>query len=70
MIELVFVACLGMAQDAQGACEERSLIYTDITPMTCMMGAQPELAKWVETHPNWTVSRWKCRYLNTAQREI
>ncbi|GAA0296015.1 hypothetical protein [Rhodovulum strictum] len=70
MIELVFVACFGLAQNEQGACEERSLIYTDITPMTCMMGAQPELAKWVATHPNWTVANWKCRYLNTAQRKV
>jgi len=66
MIELLFVACLSTAPDT---CRERSLLYTDITPMTCAMGAQPELAKWVATHPNWTISRWKCQQVQTAERD-
>lgn len=66
MIELVFTVCLGLTQST---CEERSLIYTDITPLTCVMGAQPELAKWAETHPNWRVSRWQCRYMDSAGRK-
>ncbi len=63
MIELLFVACLSASPSD---CEERSLLYTDMTPMACMMAAQPELAKWAETHPTWTIGRWKCRYVNTA----
>lgn len=67
LTELVFLACLGAGSDT---CEERSLLFTDISPMTCVMGAQPELAKWVETHPNWTVSRWHCRYVDTSTHDI
>jgi len=66
MIELIFIACLGGAN----SCEERSMMFTDVTPMTCMMGAQPELARWVAEHPNWRVSRWSCRYVDRSQRDI
>jgi hypothetical protein len=46
------------------------MVFTDVTPMTCMIGAQPELAKWVEEHPNWKVSRWSCRYVDRSQMDI
>ena len=66
MIELLFVACLSTAPDQ---CEERSLIFTDVSPMACMMGAQPELAKWTATHPAFHVAGWKCQYVRTAEQE-
>ncbi|ANT63467.1 MULTISPECIES: hypothetical protein [Roseobacteraceae] len=66
MIELLFVACLSTAPDT---CSERSLVYTDVTPMACMMGAQPELARWVEEHPNFTVNRWRCRVVGEGDIE-
>jgi hypothetical protein len=25
-----------------------------------MMGAQPRMAEWTNTHPGWRVARWKC----------
>jgi hypothetical protein len=60
MIELFFVACL---QTAPAACEERSIAYVeDVTLMSCMMQAQPQLAEWCEAHPGLQVSRWSCRY--------
>lgn len=66
MIELAFVACLSFAPNE---CENRSLLFTDVTPSQCMMGAQPELAKWIATHQNWRISSWKCRMLNTSEKE-
>ncbi|WP_108259248.1 hypothetical protein [Mangrovicoccus ximenensis] len=66
MIELLFVACLNATP---GVCEERSLLFTDISPMTCMMGAQPELAKWTESHGKWHVEKWSCRIMQTAERD-
>lgn len=66
MIELLFVACVSLPHSE---CEERSMIFTDISPMTCMMGAQPELAKWIAAHPNYTVSRWQCRFVNPSEQE-
>ncbi|WP_421904238.1 hypothetical protein [Mameliella sp.] len=69
MIELLFVACLAGAPDAPGGCQEKSLLFTDVTPMTCMMGAQPVLAKWVETHPGFAIRSWTCKTVNPAERE-
>lgn len=66
MIELLFVTCLSTSP---ADCQEHSLLYTDMTPMSCMMAAQPELAKWAESHPQWTISGWKCRYLNTTSKD-
>ncbi|SDG86055.1 hypothetical protein [Alloyangia pacifica] len=66
MIELLFMACLSAAPDE---CQQRSLLYTDVTPMACMMGAQPELARWVEEHPAYTISNWKCRPVRSDELE-
>ncbi|MBP0484764.1 hypothetical protein [Sagittula salina] len=69
MIELIFVACMFGAQSQSANCQERSLLFTDVTPMTCMMGAQPQLAQWVNEHPGQRVRSWKCRLVNLAERE-
>lgn len=58
MMELAFLACLSTSPQT---CENRSLLYTDISAFTCMMAAQPELAKWADTHPDWKISRWACQ---------
>lgn len=66
MIELAFVACLSFAPDT---CEKQSMLFTDVTPMQCMRGAQPELAKWVSTHQNWRIANWQCRSLAPGEKE-
>ena len=67
MIELVFVACLLSAPER---CEEKALLFADVTPMACMMGAQPQLAQWAETHPKWSIARWSCRLVDTREAKI
>ena len=66
MIELLFVACLSLSPTD---CREQSLLYSEVTPMACMMGAQPELAKWVESHPKFQVKSWKCKMVNLNERD-
>lgn len=66
MIELMFVACLATAPDD---CFERSLVFTDVSPMMCMMGAQPQLAKWVNEHPKYQVRSFKCRMVDHTKRD-
>ncbi len=66
MIELIFVVCLSATPTN---CEERSLLYTDISPMTCLMGAQPELAKWTQSHTRWQIERWRCAVVRQAQQD-
>ena len=67
MIELVFVACLVTVPDR---CEEKALQFLDVTPMACMMGAQPQLAQWVEQHPKWRIARWSCRTVDQREARI
>lgn len=58
MTELVVLVC----SIVNGAiCKDVSLIFADLPIMTCIVGAQPELARWSETHPNWSVRKWSCR---------
>jgi len=59
MMELVLVVCLYGAPDR---CEERSIgLFPEMSAMTCMMQAQPQIAAWAQTHPELTVSRFSCR---------
>jgi hypothetical protein len=57
MTELVFIACLAMSPTQ---CEERVLTFTNVTPMTCAMGAQGVLAQWSGDRPGWRIARWRC----------
>lgn len=66
MIELLFVACLASAPDE---CRERSLVFSDITPMQCLMGAQPELARWSAGNPHMEIRSWRCQAVNFAERK-
>ncbi|MHA6346005.1 hypothetical protein [Roseivivax sp. CAU 1761] len=67
MIELLFVACLSTAPNE---CREQSMLYTDISPMACLMGAQPELAKWATQNPGYSIARYQCRFVDTARHDI
>lgn len=67
MIELIFTVCLVASPES---CEERHLTFAEaMTPMQCLMGAQPELAKWSEAHPKWRIGKWRCRPVQTALRD-
>lgn len=66
MIELIFVACLASAPDE---CNEQRLLFTDVSPMACMMGAQPQLAKWTQDWPGYEIQSWKCKMVNLAEKD-
>lgn len=58
MIALVFVACM---QSDPNVCREQNLLFAEeMTPMACLMHAQPRLAEWIETHPGWRIGSWRC----------
>ncbi len=67
MIELVFIVCL---KTNPAACEERVLSYLaqDTGPSMCMIRAQPELAAWAATHPDFQIAHWKCQ--NPDHRDV
>lgn len=66
LIELLFVACMAATPTN---CEERNLIYQGIAPMTCLIAAQAELAKWSDRNPGYTIASWTCRRLRHGARE-
>lgn len=59
MISLVFIVCLQAQPDV---CRERQLTFSasELTPRRCVMQAQTRLAEWAQSHPRWTISRWRC----------
>ena len=66
MIELLISACL-IGGDG---CRDFSQLYDarEVSLMTCMTTGQPVIARWQDSHPGWTVTRWSCR--DAAVREI
>ena len=67
MIELLFVSCLS-ADPA--SCQDRSLIFEDMSLVTCMVHGQQELARWQADHPRETVREWKCRTAGQRTADI
>lgn len=67
MIELLFISCLS-AEPA--ACRQQSLLFTDMSVMTCIIHGQQEIAKWQQGHPKETVREWKCRNAIAGEARI
>lgn len=67
MMELVFVVCLATAP---ADCREETLMFAGITPFTCMIGAQAQLAEWTNRNPGHEISGWKCRWRRTGEHEV
>lgn len=59
MIEIVVAVCL---IDVPNQCKDVRFTFMaeSVTPHQCMQHGQTEIAKWMESHPNWTVRKWRC----------
>ena len=69
MIELVLSVCL---LGEPKVCKDVHLTYVaeSVTPMQCLMGSQPQIARWIELHPKWGVKRWRCGQVRLAEKSI
>ena len=69
MIVLILSVCLVGQADQ---CKDVHLTYTSnsVTPLQCLMGAQPEIVRWSAGHPKWKVKRWKCGRSGAIERPI
>ena len=67
-IELVILACLYRGEE----CREFQQLYDprEVSLMTCMVAAQPQLALWQEAHPLWRVVRWRCGVTDPSRRAV
>lgn len=57
-IELVITVC-SILHGAQ--CSDKTLVFQDVSLLTCMVSAQPVIAEWQNVHPNYSVRNWQCR---------
>lgn len=66
--QLVILACL--AGDA--TCQEFRNTYDarEISLITCMLAAQPQLAAWQAEHPKWTLRRWRCEPFDPSRADL
>jgi hypothetical protein len=67
MIELMFVTCMSAAPEQ---CQDRSLLFSELGLMTCMVHGQSALAEWLAAHPRETVREWRCRPVGARQVKI
>lgn len=59
MLVLVLAVCLEL--DPQDCREiQLPMLAEAATPYQCAHNGQIEAVKWVESHPQWRVRRWKC----------
>jgi hypothetical protein len=69
MIELVLVYCLAADPMNKQACVERRPTLDDSSnQMACMFQAQPLAAKYLEDHPKYVLSTWRCEQHNRSER--
>ncbi|WP_407524516.1 hypothetical protein [Methylobacterium oryzisoli] len=54
---LYFTACLAASPDT---CELRRLLLDVEEPRLCLRIAQPQLARWIGSHPEYRVIEWRC----------
>lgn len=63
MMTLILVVCLSATPNV---CKEERPIVEAMSPMGCMVQGQQIVAEWVEEHPKWRLSEFRCQ---TGQRE-
>jgi len=56
---LVFLVCL-ISSPATCREERLNFAFEAASSLGCMTAAQPKMAEWANTHPEWRVTRWKC----------
>jgi hypothetical protein len=59
-LSVILILSVCLVDDTE-VCKDVNLAFMeDVSPMQCVMAAQPEIAKWIEAHPKWVQKKWKC----------
>jgi hypothetical protein len=66
VVQLVLIYCL--SKDALSCVERRPVLDMAPSPMACMMAAQPLAAQYLEEHPAYKLTSWRCEISNRPQR--
>ena len=67
MVQLVLVYCL-MA-DARSCVERRPVTEFPLTPMACMVSAQPEAASYLREHPAYQLTSFRCEINKPVEKQ-
>lgn len=65
MVHLVLTLCL-MASQSQ--CTDQRPMLEEMSVMACVMQGQQIAQEWLEDHPKWMLSRWRCE--KNVPREV
>ena len=66
MIELVLVFCL--SADGARCVENRPVLDAVLSPMGCMVAAQPMAADFLQSHPAYRLRSWRCEIDRPKQK--
>ncbi len=68
MFELIISVCL---LNTPETCKNVHLTYMGqiSTPYHCMNRGQPEMAKWLSHHPEWSIRKWRCGRVDVSRKE-
>lgn len=59
MLAIILSACMA---SNPGVCKDYKIsLDPSIDPASCMVNAPPYFAEWAESHPGWTITKWRCR---------
>jgi hypothetical protein len=59
MTALILIVCLSTTPDV---CREERPPVDAENPMACMVQGQQIAAQWLEEHPKWRLSAWRCQF--------
>ncbi len=66
MVQLVLIYCL--MSDNKSCIEKRPLSEFPLTPMSCMISAQPIASEFLKEHPNYTLNSFRCEINKPAEK--
>jgi hypothetical protein len=66
VITLVLVYCL--SSDPTSCVEKTPVVQGMNSPMACMMAAQPLAAEYLEEHPAYKLTTFRCKISNKPER--
>lgn len=67
MIQLVLVYCL--MSDNAACVEKRPMAEEPMTPMACMVEAQPMASDFLRSHPRYHLASWRCEIDKPVEKQ-
>ena len=66
-VDLIILVC--SLTNPASCREQHLLLQTQGSLNSCIMQAQPYLAKWIGDHPNYQIIRWHCEWPDAEDKK-